>query len=392
MSASHRGTRIAAGVGVLVLLVVLGAIPRVRRARALDAAAVSDSTNALAVSVVTARRGKGNAELELTGTVDAVHQTAIYARANGYVRRWYVDIGGRVKEGQLLAEIETPELDHEIAQARADRARARSALALSERTVARWEALAKENAVPVQELDERRAATDDARQSVEAAEQNVKRLEALHSFAQLAAPFNGVITSRNLEVGTLVSAGPPSNTAAPGAPARLGGLYTIAQTDTIRLLVNVPQSYVSSISTGLPADVTVTEIRDRRFQGRVEYTSRALDANTRTLLVDVRVPNRDGALLPGMYAQVHFRLERGAPPIVVPASVLVVRPDSPQVAIVGPDSVVHYRSVVLGRDFGGTVEILDGLDDGTVLIASPSDNIVEGARVHVVAPPANADH
>ena len=363
--------------GLVATLVVAGAIPRLRRAQALESSLVADSTAGVGVRIARVKRSGGTTSLALTGTVDALHTAEVYARSNGYVRRWLVDIGGRVRRGDQLAEIETPELDHELDQGRADLVRERSDLSLARRNLDRWQSLAAENAVSKQEVDQRQADFDDATARVNSAEANVRRLASLKGFAQIIAPFTGVITARNLDIGSLV---------APGSAPGSRGLYSLAQIDTVRLMISVPQASVTSVRPGQSADVTVAELGSRGFTGVVTRTANALDPVTRTLPVEVRVANPDGALLPGMYAEVRFELTRANPPLVVPASTVVVRADGPQVGVI-EGSTVHFRTVTLGRDYGSEIELLGGVPDSAELVLNPSDDVIEGAHVRVVATP-----
>jgi membrane fusion protein, multidrug efflux system len=377
----RRWAQLLGGGGLVLTLVLAGAIPRLHRAQALESAMAADSAAGVGVRVARVKRSETATSLSLTGSVSALHEAELYARSNGYVRRWRADLGARVRRGDLLAEIETPELDHELDEARADLARERSGLALTKRNLVRWRSLAQENAVSKQELDERQAGFEDASARVDAASQNVRRLTALKGFAQIVAPFSGVITARNLDIGTLV---------APGAGAGARGLYSLAQIDTVRLFVSVPQASVTSVAPGQPADVGVAEVGPRAFRGIVTRTANALDPVSRTLRVEIRVPNPDGALLPGMYAEVRFELKRANPPLVVPASTIVVRADGPQVGVV-EGRQVHFRPVTLGRDYGSEVELLSGVPDSAELVLNPSDDIIEGAHVRVARLPPATD-
>ena len=367
---------------LLGLLIAGGTVPKVRRANALESGLAADSAAGLAVRVIAARRAPADIPLALSGTVEALHSAEIYARTNGYVRRWHADLGSRVKAGDVLADIETPDLDRELDQARADRDRQRSALSLAQRNLVRWEALASENAVSKLEVDERRTAFEDATGALAAAEANARRLGTLQGFARLVSPFSGIITARNLDVGTLVAPG-----TAPGGH----GLYTVTQIDTVRVMVDIPQAAVSDVRLGLSADVAVRELGSRVFKGKVSRTANALDPASRTQRVEVWVPNSEGTLLPGMYGEVRFQLTRRTPPVVVPASTIVVRTEGAQVAVLGPDGAVHYKTVTLGRDYGPQVEILNGVSEGDQLVLSPSDEVLDGSRAHAVANPEDTE-
>ena len=289
-------------------------------------------------------------------------------------------MGAHVKSGQVMAEISTPEVDQQLEAARATLARAQATLLLARTNLARWKDLVRDSAVSKLELDEHQAAFDDANAAVMADEADVRRLSALQQFSYIVAPFSGVVTSRSLDVGQYVSA-------ASAGPATNGigrGLYTLAQIDTVRLLVNVPQSVSSTITVGQHAAVSVAERPGRTFTGTVSRTSEALDPASRTLLVEVRIPNNDGALVPGLYADVHFQVDRSAAPLIVTANALVTRSDGPQVVEVRSDSTAHFDPVRLGRDYGSEVELTDGVTEGATVVVNPSDDVIEGARLRVV--------
>jgi RND family efflux transporter MFP subunit len=377
------------GVGVvLVGLLTVGAVPRLQR-QAQSAAALSvPPTSAPSVSVVSPRLAPAATDVVLPGSIQAIEETPIYARANGYLRRRFVDIGDRVHAGQLLAEIETPELDQQLMQARASlqQTRAnleqtRTTMELARITAVRWDELERRELVAHQEADQQRSAFAVSRANVNAAqatvnaqEANVRQLEALQSFRSVAAPFDGIITARNVEVGALITAG--SSTTTPP-------LLRIARIDTLRIYANVPQSFVPSIRPGQTAQVLVQEFPQQSFTGQVVRTANALDPTSRTLLTEVQLSNRDATLLPGMYAQVKFVVTRDNPPWLIPANTLVIRPDGPQVAIVGGDRKVHYQKVVVGRDYGTEIEVSSGLTGAEALITN-ADDIAEATPVQVV--------
>jgi RND family efflux transporter MFP subunit len=309
-----------------------------------------------------------------------LHEASVYAQTAGYVKRWTVDMGAHVKSGQVMAQISTPEVDQQLEAARATLARAQATLLLAKTNLVRWKDLVRDSAVSKLELDEHQAAFDDASAAVMADEADVRRLTALQQFSYIVAPFSGVVTSRSLDVGQYVSpasAGPATN--------GIGrGLYTLAEIDTVRLLVNVPQSVSSTITVGQHAAVSVAERPGRTFAGTVSRTSEALDPASRTLLVEVRIPNGDGALVPGLYADVHFQVDRSAAPLLVTANALVTRSDGPQVVEVRSDSTAHYSPIKLGRDYGSEVELTDGITEGATVVVNPSDDVIEGARLRVV--------
>lgn len=368
------GARIAIGVGVLaVVLLALGGVPRFLRHRQLATEAAAAQNEAPRVSVATAHASGSTSELDLPGTIQGARETAIYPRATGYVRRWRVDMGAHVRAGDVLAEVETPELDQELDQARAAQAQAESNLALAKTTLDRWTELVKEDAATRQEFDEKQAAYAAAQANVRAARANVDRLSALKRFADVVAPFSGVVTARNVEVGMLVSA---------SATAGARPLYTLAQTDTMRMLVNVPQSSASEVAVGTPVEITAQELTGGTVKGTVARTAEAIDPASRTLLTEIRIPNAGRSLLPGMYAQAKLHVRRGVPTIVIPATTLVLTTDGPTVAVVR-NGRVHMQRLTLGRDLGAEVEVTSGLSDGAQLIVNPGDDVVEGARVRV---------
>jgi membrane fusion protein, multidrug efflux system len=372
-SRKGRGGRTAlaaALLGALALLAV-GTVPRVLRHRAIVAEAGATTTAVPVVTVAEAHLGAATGELALPATVQGLHETGVYPRSNGYVRRWLADMGAPVRAGQVLAEIETPELDQELVQARATLSQVQATLELARATLARWQDLVKEDAATRQELDEKQAAYNAAQASANASRANVERLTALRRFASVTAPFSGVITARNVDMGALVSAG------GGGRP-----LFTIAQVDTVRVLTSVPQSAAPNVRVGQAADVTVQELGSAAFRGRVTRTAQALDPSTRTLLTEIQVENRARRLLPGMFAQARLTLDRATPPLLVPANTLMLRADGPQVAVVTAGRVRLAR-VTLGRDYGTEVEVTSGLTPGAALVVNPGDEVTEGAVVRV---------
>jgi RND family efflux transporter MFP subunit len=365
---------------LVAVALLVGGLPRVARARRLAAAASARSASAVGVLVATVHRAAASSDLALPGTVEALHEASVYAQTAGYVKRWTVDMGAHVKSGQVMAQISTPEVDQQLEAARATLARAQATLLLNRTNLVRWKDLVRDSAVSKLELDEHQAAFDDANAAVMADEADVRRLSALQQFSYIVAPFSGVVTSRSLDVGQYVSP-------AGAGPATSGigrGLYTLAQIDTVRLLVNVPQSVSSAIVVGQHAAVSVAERPGRTFTGTVSRTSEALDPASRTLLVEVRILNTDGALVPGLYADVHFQIDRSAAPLLVTANALVTRSDGPQVVEVRPDSTAHFSPITLGRDYGSEVELTGGVTEGATVVVNPSDDVIEGARLRVV--------
>jgi RND family efflux transporter MFP subunit len=374
-----RRTRIAAAV-VLVLL-VLGAgrtvLWRMANARTLE----NNTTEASRqyVKVTLPKTGGGGQTVALPGTLQGFVQAPISARASGYLRRWTKDIGSRVEKGELLAEIDTPEIDQQLTQGLAARDQAAASLDLARSTVARWEALRKKDVVSQQELEERRSAVVQSQANLAAADANVQRLNQLEGFKRVLAPFAGVITRRNVDVGDLIDGGGGSG----GRP-----LFLLSQTDPLRVYVNVPQSYSQLVKPGMAVVVTQAELRGQKFPGQVARTAASIDAATRTMQVEVALANPNGVLLPGAYVQVALPLGQSQA-LTVSTDTLLFRGEGTQVAVLDSSGRVHLRSVTLGRNFGQTVEVLDGLSASDRLVQNPSDSLAEGDTLSV-APAAAA--
>ena len=361
---------------VLLTLLLLGAVLAfgMRFARSRDLAATTEAQARQYVSVNTLHPGKGDESISLPGTMQGFIESPIYARTAGYVLRWNRDIGARVNKGEVLAELDTPEVDQQLAQAEATREQAASSLELARTSAERWEHLRERDAVSQQELDERRSAYAQAQANLAAAEANVRRLRELEGFKHIVAPFSGVVTRRNIDVGDLVDAG------ASGGNAR--SLFTLSQTNPLRVYVYLPQTYANAARAGQTVTVTQPEMPGQRFEGRLSNTAGAIDLATRTLQVEVLLPNADGRLLPGSYVDVHLPVLAGNS-IVAPSNSLLFRPEGPQVALVDGEGRVHLATVTLGRDFGQNIELLDGVKDGDRLILNPADSLAEGDSVTV---------
>ncbi|MDF1505097.1 efflux RND transporter periplasmic adaptor subunit, partial [Roseisolibacter sp. H3M3-2] len=358
-------------------LLAVGTVPRVLRQRALVAEAGAATAVVPTVTVATARTGEATGELALPASVAGLHETGLHARSSGYVRRLLADMGTPVRAGQVLAEIETPELDQELSQARANLAQTQATLGLARATVDRLRDLVGEGAITRQDFDERQAAFEVAQAGAAAARANVERLRALKRFGQVTAPFAGVVTARNVDVGALVS---------PGTSAAARPLFALAQVDTVRVLASVPQSAAPGVRVGQPATVVVQELGGEPFAGRVARTAQAIDPATRTLPVEIQVANPARRLLPGMYARATLATHRDAPPLLVPANTLMMGAEGPRVALV-EDGRVRIVGVTLGRDFGTEVEVLRGVDAGAAIVVNPGDVVTEGASVKTVAAP-----
>ena len=285
-----------------------------------------------------------------------------------------MDIGAKVEAGQLLAELQTPEVDQELNQARVSREQAAANLELARVTLKRWQDLLQKDVVSAQEFDEKRAGFNTRRVDFDAAQESVKRLEETQAFQRIVAPFSGIVTARNIRDDALVSAGSASQS---------GALFRIAQTDPLRIYLTIPQSYAASIANGRSAAVSFAEIPEKIFAAKVVRTSGPLDPMSHTLLIELQVPNADGQLRPGMSAEIKFELPQAGRALLIPASAVVVRPDGPKVMTIDAQDAIRFRPVKLGRDLGDTVEILSGLDAGDSLVVNPSDNLCEGLEVKV---------
>lgn len=378
----HRSRRaLSVFVALIVILLAIGIVPRITQRRALAAEVGVVTDTLMPTSVATAVRAKST-PLVLPGTLQPLHEAVVYARSAGYVRQWYADIGSRVSAGQVLATIEAPEVDQEVQQAQAELKQATANLALARNDLDRWKSLARDSAVSQQELDQKTAAYEASVATANAQRANVQRLTSVQGYSRVMAPFAGVVTARNVDVGALVSPGTS------GAGTGGLGLFRVSQTDTMRVYVNVPQSLVPSIHTGQRADVSLAEQHGRVFTGRVARTADALDPGTRTLLVEVDVANNDHSLLSGSFVQVDLSTVGMVSPIVVPANALLFNSGGTQIVVIDDHNVAHYHKVTVGRDYGATVEILSGIDDSSTVALNPSDDIHDGHTIRPVRRPA----
>jgi RND family efflux transporter MFP subunit len=332
------------------------------------------------VSVIHATPINESSEMVLPGTLKAYVESPIYARTNGYLKKWYKDIGSRVKSGEILAEIDTPEVDQQLAQARADLNTAQANVTLSTITAARYKDLLKTESVSRQDADNANGDLAAKRAMVQSAEANVKRLEDMESFKRVYAPFSGVITERNVDPGTLINAG--------NGGAATKQMFTLAQIDPIRAYINVPQSFGPSIHQGLKACLTLAELAGHNFCGHVVRTANAIDPATRTLLTEVDVPNPSGLLLPGAYAQVHFDVRLSGQRLSLPINALLFRPEGTMAAVVGADSHLVMKPLTIGRDFGNAVEILEGIEVADRVVVNPPDSLQQGQEVKLTPQPA----
>jgi RND family efflux transporter MFP subunit len=341
---------------VFGLLFVLGWLPRHKKNTARDEANQTQIAAKPVVTVQPAKAAPDTTSITLPADLRSQHETELFARVNGFVQSWKADIGQRVRRGQVLATITTPELDQQIAQAQAN-------LALARTSFGRLQSVSLPGAISKQELDAGQAQYL-AQQAV------VKQLQAQRSFRQVIAPFNGTVTQRNVDVGTLVT----------GGNAVGSQLFKVEQTDTLRAFVDVPQNFVRSIKRGLQANVIVPEFPNKPFKGVVSRDAEALDPQTRTLRTEVRLPNRNGQLRPGTYGQVRFKLPQTAPSILISANALVPSGTEQKVAMV-QEGKIHYQNIVVSRDFGSNLEVTQGLKGGEMLVINPGENLTEGLEV-----------
>jgi RND family efflux transporter MFP subunit len=362
---------------VAVLLVVFGILPRIQARTALRQETLRMAVPT--VAIVQPKRSAPAQEIILPANVQAFADAPIYARTNGYLKRWYVDIGSRVKQGQLLAEIDTPEVDQQLRQARADLATAQANRDLSKITADRYAGLLKTESVSKQESDNAAGDYEAKQAAVQSGQANVKRLEETLAFQKIYAPFSGVITARNTDIGALINS---------GSGGTANELFHIAQPDKLRVYVSVPQIYSQAAKPGITADLTLAEFPGRRFQGKLVRTANAIDPTSRTLLVEIAVDNPTGQLFTGSYAEVHFKLPTPASSLILPVNTLLFRSEGLRVATVNQDQHVELKQITLGHDFGSEVEVVAGLNGNENVIINPPDSVVDGETVRIAAPTA----
>jgi RND family efflux transporter MFP subunit len=361
---------------VLALIVAGGIVFWGIMTRVRAAAGVKSENRELAlptVAVVHPKRGAPQEEIVLPGNIQAYIDAPIYARTNGYLKKWYVDIGGRVKAGQLLAEIDTPELDQQLHQAHSDLATAKANYDLAQTTATRYELLLKQDSVAKQDVDNAVGDSHSKKAMVDSADDNVKRLEQLQAFEKIYAPFDGVVTARNTDIGQLINSGS-------AGPAK--ELFHVASIHTLRVFVNVPQIYSRSAVRGVQANLTMPQFPGRRFPGKLTRTSEAIDMASRTLLTEIDVDNPTDEIPPGAYAEVHLKLPSAATTVVIPVTSLIFRAEGLHTAVVRDGHAVLIP-IVIGRDFGTEVEIVSGLDGSESVITSPPDSLVSGQEVRI---------
>jgi RND family efflux transporter MFP subunit len=340
--------------------------------------ATTNSLEVQTVNVIHPQRGQSSSALTLPGMIEAYSQSPVYARVDGYVRTWYADIGTHVTRGQLLAEIDAPEVDQQLNQTRAILQQTQTSLALAKLTAPRYQELIKTNSVSQQELDQNNQNLAAQTANVQAAEAAVSRLEQMQGFEKIVAPFDGVITLRKTDLGNLVNAG----------NAGVGReLFRISQNNIVRVFVTVPEEFSNQVRTGTKATMDLTELPNRHFAATVTRTADAIDAVSRTLTVELDVPNPSGELLPGAYANVHFQLPLNLVPWVIPSSTILFQEAGPQVGVVNSQNQVELRKVTLGHDFGDTIEIVSGVHQTDSVVANPPDFLTNGMRVAVQSAP-----
>ncbi len=376
----------------LIILAVVVAVVLVRKGR--DDAALQSATQQMAVpTVLIVQPQKGDSEVHLTlpGTVDPFMESAVYAQVSGYIKRWLVDIGGMVKQGQLLAEIDTPVTDQSLLQAQESVKQAQANLNLAKVTADRYNALLASQAVSQQDADTQNANVKVQEANLSAAQAFEGGIQKTEAFKEVRAPFDGIVTARQIDVGDYVSATgqTSSTTTGTNGPSQTGTpnqeLFRVAQTKTLRVYVNVPEAYAGETVPGIKATLVLASNPNTPATGTLVRTADAIDPTSLTLLSEVDIDNPDGKLLPGGYAQVHFDIVTKQPPLVIPGNSLIFRQQGPQVGVVDSSGIVHLQSIKIGVDLGTKLEIVDGLKEGDQVIVNPSDSLTDGQKVRVKA-------
>src|SRR3984957_1903954 len=359
---------------IALVLAMWGETDRVIARNSLGKETANDATPT--VVTVKPNRTELGEELILPGTVQAFVEAPIYSRTNGYLKTWYTDIGSVVKKGELLAEIDTPEVDQQLAQAIADLATARANEALSNTTNARWRELLETESVSKQDAEEKAGDAAAKKATADAAAANVSRLRELESFKRVVAPFDGVITARNTDIGALINAGQSAGSE----------LFRLADTHKLRIYVQVPEPYASAAKPGLEAQLRFSEQQGKSYTATVVRTSNALDPGLRTLQVELQLDNAKRELFPGAYAEAHFKLPGDAQSLRLPANTVLFRAQGLQVATVDAQQHIQLKSIVEGRDFGNTIEVLSGLNADDAVVINPPDSIIDGMVVRLATP------
>jgi RND family efflux transporter MFP subunit len=363
---------------LLIAALILAAVGIISRVTARSALGRETARDALpTVRTISAERTNVGEELVLPGSVQAFVEAPIYARTSGYLKTWSTDIGATVKKGELLAEIETPEVDQQLTQAQAELETARANENLSISTNKRWQELLSTESVSKQDADEKAGDAAAKKAAVASAAANVARLHDLESFKRVVAPFDGVVTARHTDIGALINAGQSAGSE----------LFRIADTDKLRIYVQVPEAYASATKPGLAAELRFAEQPGKQFMAQTVRTSNALDPSLRTLQVELQLDNADHAMFPGAYAEVHFKLAGNAESLRLPANTVLFRSAGLQVAIVDGTQHIHLKKIVQGRDFGSTIEVLSGIDASDKVVINPPDSLTDGVAVRVAPPP-----
>jgi len=369
-------------IGIAVVLVIVGAFTLLQHREQYNALAKETEKLAIpTVAVIHPTVEPAQEDLVLPSTLQAYVESPIYARTSGYLKKWYHDIGSRVQKGELLAEIETPEIDQQLMQARAELGTSQANENLSRITAARFQELIKTDGVSKQEVDNAVGDYAAKQAAVASSQANVRRLEELESFKRIYAPFSGVITRRNVDLGNLINAGN-------GGPAQ--ELFFLANTDPLRVYVSVPEVYAAAMHAGLGAYLELTQYPGQKFQGKVARTADAIDLATRTLNSEVDVPNRSGQLLPGGYAQVHLLVGVTGTRLQVPVNALLFRAEGLRAVVVDANHKTHLQQLAIGRDYGTSLEVLQGLSPNDWIVLNPADSLDEGVQVNVKEVPQNA--
>jgi RND family efflux transporter MFP subunit len=378
--APPRRALMIVGVLLLVLLIAGGLTLWSHMSHERALAKETERETVPTVAVVYPLSEKPDEDLVLPGSLQAYEESPIYARTSGYLVRWYKDIGSKVTKGELLAKIDTPEVDQELNQTRAARQQIVAQMDLAKISADRWENLRKTDSVSAQEADQYESGYKQSQANLAAADANVRRLEQLEGFKDVYAPFSGVLTKRNVDPGALINAGA-------GAAGR--ELFDLARVDPLRVYTSVPQAYAPYIKVGAKTTVTLQEFPGQKFVATVARTAEAIDPTTRTLLTEVDVPNKDGRLLPGSFGEVHFAVGSGVNKVTIPVNAMLFRAEGPRVAVIGPGGKVQLRPINIGRDYGATLEVLGGVSTTDQIVINPADSLEEGQQVNVVQPPAN---
>jgi RND family efflux transporter MFP subunit len=376
--------------GRLLLIAIVAAVAVVvlllwQRARGFhQLAAATDAMALPTVSTVPPQAGPGQVEIKLPGNLMAYTEASIYARTNGYVKAWYTDIGAKVKAGQLMAEIEAPDVDAQLRQARANLSQAQATLDIDQLNFNRASQLLATKVISQEEFDRNRTTLEAQQSAVQAAQANVQDLSVQQGFQKISAPFDGVVTRRDTDVGALINAGssPTSNSGQE--------LFHVARTDVLRVFISVPEVYSAMVKLDTPAWLELAEAPGEKFQGKVAHIAGAIDPTTRTLLTEVQVPNGDGRLYPGAYAIVHLVLKLDHTPTIVPINTVLFRSQGTQVGVVDGSDIVHLKQITVGRDFGTSYEVTSGVAASDRLVLNPSDSLADGTKVRVQNAPAGS--